>query len=271
MAVEYAAKVTDLISHSNKEAGGWIGLGAGAAVVGVVLLASNPVGWVTAAGLVITGASTGASIGKSIGGRSRGSGGAGQVTTGAKSVFIINREAAFITSKADCHGDSEVVTGSRGVLIEGWNASRLGSRTSCAGYIMMGEYSVIYGDPEVAMPGHEKPGEEAISNALWGTEKGLGIAGLVSGGQAATQLAGTKAITAWSLVGAGAVQNAADIAGAPGAGVVGNVLDGANFANGFKGSTLTEKIVSGAGTLIKGIGDNTGGTAPFQPGVPAKP
>ncbi|VVP49788.1 hypothetical protein PS874_05167 [Pseudomonas fluorescens] len=127
-----------------------LAIGAGAVLVGIVIVGTDGLGAVALCAMVGAGAATGAGIGQLLGSLSFASHGAGQIKTGSGNVFTNGKPAARAhvdTAACDQHGPAPQILaqGSDSVYINGQPAARVGDRTVCDGKISSGSANVFIG------------------------------------------------------------------------------------------------------------------------------
>lgn len=233
--VEEAARITDPIEHSHALAGIIAGVVVGA-IVGVAIVATG--GAAVAVAAVVVAGCTGASFGGMIGelAGSLWTSKAGEISSGAETVFIHNLKAArAVADTVDCHSGEHIAQGSETVSIEKQPAARKGDKTTCDGTISAGFPRVLVGTGRATyLPiNSEVP--------LW-LELGVMALGLVGGvGEIAMAARGAKLFMAARL-GGGLVAGTLGGAGA-------NWLGGKIFGEGSKG----QKILAFTGGLAAGM------------------
>jgi uncharacterized Zn-binding protein involved in type VI secretion len=147
--LEGAARRTSGVAHVSST---WAQLGAVGVggVAAVIVLGSNPVGWLTllaAGGAALTYGGAASAIG-SVLDDLEGASITERIATGAPDVFIDEPKLEAAYAAPDCvtdvHGDP-VETGSDSVFIHGYPASRVTDAVECGGIIKEGSAHVFYG------------------------------------------------------------------------------------------------------------------------------
>ncbi|MCQ8279493.1 PAAR domain-containing protein [Acetobacteraceae bacterium KSS8] len=174
-----AARVDDLIAHTEAQAGFLAGALIGVAAAAAVAVAIGAVATAAAAeiataglatpliaGAAVTGGefianmiiggslmSMGEELGEKLGTATMGPP-TGMIIEGALNVLINGRPAARVLDPVVCtmHGDPDAIAqGAKRVLINGRPAARVGDKIVCGGVILTGSANVVIGSPPVSM------------------------------------------------------------------------------------------------------------------------